>query len=251
MIGGIQPGRIQEYVRGAVSGGGADDGLLQRFGMAVWPDVNGEFRHVDQWPDTVAKQAAWAVFERLAALQPASDTEPVIWRFSEAAQEIFVEWRVPFEQEIKRGELHPAMESHLAKYRKLVPALALVFALIDTPDSGGVIGEKELLRALAWADYLRTHAERLYSAAVMPETAGAASLLKKIMAGHLGTEFTPRQVAQKGWTGLVTPDAVRKAADVLADYDWLRCDVLQTGGRPTERYRINPAALANLASAAE
>jgi hypothetical protein len=39
MIGGIQPGRIQEYVRGAVAGGSADDGLLQRFGLTVWPDV--------------------------------------------------------------------------------------------------------------------------------------------------------------------------------------------------------------------
>jgi putative DNA primase/helicase len=72
MIGGIQPGRIQEYVRGAVAGGGADDGLLQRFGLAVWPDVVGEFVHVDQWPDTPAKQTAWAVFERLAELQPAT-----------------------------------------------------------------------------------------------------------------------------------------------------------------------------------
>ena len=78
MIGGIQPGRIQEYVRGAVAGGGADDGLLQRFGLAVWPDVAGEFVHVDQWPDTPAKQTAWAVFERLAELQPASGSEPVI-----------------------------------------------------------------------------------------------------------------------------------------------------------------------------
>jgi putative DNA primase/helicase len=241
MIGGIQPGRVQEYVRGAVAGNSTDDGLLQRFGLAVWPDVNGEFRHVDQWPNSDAKQAAWAVFERLAALQPASDTEPRIWRFDAAAQALFVEWRIPFEQELKSGELHPAMESHLSKYRKLIPALALVFALIDTPDSG-VIGERELIRALAWGDYLRSHANRLYSAATIPETTGAASLLKRIRSGALGTEFTPRMAALKGWAGLNTPDAVRKAADVLVDYDWLRRDVQQTGGRPSERYQVNPAA---------
>lgn len=225
MIGGIQPGRIQEYVRGAVAGGSTDDGLLQRFGLTVWPDACGDFQHIDQWPDTPAKQTAWAVFERLATLQPAGDTEPHIWRFDDAAQALFVEWRIPFEQEIKSGDLHPAMESHLAKYRKLIPALALIFALIDTPDNGGKIGEAELIRALAWGDYLRSHANRLYSAAVMPETAGAASLLKKIKAGALTAEFTPRQAAQKCWAGLNTPDAVRKAADVLADYDWLRHDV--------------------------
>lgn len=250
MIGGIQPGRIQEYVRGAVAGGGADDGLLQRFGLAVWPDVESDFIHVDQWPDTPAKQKAWAVFERLAELQPGSDTEPVIWRFSEAAQAFFVEWLVPFEIEIRGNDLHPAMVSHLAKYRKLVPALALVFALIDTPDSGGVIHEAELLRALAMSEYLRTHAKRLYSAAETPETGDAVTLLARIKAGKVTDRdgvildsFTPRAVALKSWAGLVTPEAVRKAADLLADYDYLRREVAQVGaagGRPSERYVINP-----------
>jgi putative DNA primase/helicase len=253
MIGGIQPGRIQEYVRGAVAGGSADDGLLQRFGLTVWPDVTGEYVHVDQWPDTPAKQTAWAVFERLAALEPASDTDPVIWRFTLAAQEIFVEWLVPFETEIRGDAFHPAMVSHLAKYRKLIPALALVFALIDTPESGGVIHEDELIRALAWGEYLRSHANRLYAAAVMPETTDAASLLAKIKAGKLTDtdgvmleRFTPRQIAVKGWAGLGTPEAVRKAADLLADYDWLRKYMTPpgaTGGRPSERYTINPAAM--------
>ena len=251
MLGGIQPGRVQEYVRGAVAGGSADDGLLQRFGLAVWPDTHGEFIHVDQWPDTPAKQAAWDVFDRLARLDPASETDPQVWRFDAAAQALFIEWRIPFEQEIKSGELHPAMESHLAKYRKLVPALALVFALVDTPDSGNVIGERELIRALAWSEYLCSHAKRLYSAAMMPETGGAAALLKKIKTGALGADFTPRQVAQKGWSGLNTPDAVRKAADTLADYDWLRQGVQVSGdaqgrGRPSARYHVNPAALSEV-----
>ena len=250
MIGGIQPGRIQEYVRGAVAGGSADDGLLQRFGLLVWPDHAGEFIHVDQWPDTPAKQTAWAVFERLAALQPGSDTEPKVWRFDEATQALFVEWLVPFETEIRGEDLHPAMVSHLSKYRKLIPALALVFALIDTPDSGCVIHEAELLRALAFSDYLRTHANRLYAAAVIPEITDAATLLLKLKAGKLVDRdgvilesFTPRQVALKHWAGLGTPDAVRKAADVLADYDWLRREVVQggaAGGRPSDRYTINP-----------
>ena len=251
-IGGIQPGRIQEYVRGAVAGGSADDGLLQRFGLAVWPDTGGEYVHVDQWPDTPAKQAAWAVFERLAALQPASDIEPTVWRFDEAAQALFVEWLIPFENEIRGDELHPAMVSHLSKYRKLIPALALVFAMIDTPGSDSVIHEPELLRALAWGEYLRTHANRLYAAAVTPETTGAAALLVKIKAGKLADKdgvmldnFTPRQVAIKHWAGLNTPDAVRKAADVLVDFDWLRGEVLPggaTGGRSSDRYTVNPMA---------
>ena len=249
MIGGTQPGRLQGYVRGAVSGGSADDGLLQRFGMAVWPDSTGDYVHVDHWPDTQAKQIAYAVFERLAQLQPASETEPTVWSFDKEAQELFNEWRTPFEQELKSGELHPAMESHLAKYRKLVPALALVFAQIDTPDAG-VVGVKELVRALAWSEYLRSHAKRVYSAAVMPETFGAHALLAKLKAkkltdadGVLLEVFTARLVAQKHWAGLEEPEAVRKAATVLVDHGWLRVEVSRQGstmGRTSESYSMHP-----------
>ena len=253
MLGGIQPGKLQSYVREAVAGGAGDDGLLQRFGLAVWPDVNREFVYVDQWPDTPAKQAAWEVFERLNQLQAATDADPQEWRFSTEAQALFVEWLEPFETEIRGEELHPALVSHLSKYRKLIPALALIFALVDTPDSGNVIHERELLRALAWADYLRTHAERMYAAAVIPETTGAQTLLTKIKAGKLCDgdgvlleAFTPRLVAVKHWAGLGNPDAVRKAADLLVDYGWLARDVVPTGtagGRPSDRYLIHPRLL--------
>ncbi|MBK6593069.1 MAG: DUF3987 domain-containing protein [Burkholderiales bacterium] len=212
LLGGTQPGKIQQYVRDAVAGGSGDDGLLQRFGLTVWPDIAGEFKYVDQWPDTPAKQTAWAVFERLAQLQPATDTEAVIWRFSPGAQALFIEWIVP-----------------------------------------GIVHETELVRALAMGDYLRTHANRLYAAAVIPETTNAATLLVKIKSGKLADRdgvmpdsFTPRQVALKHWAGLATPDAVRKAADVLADFEYLRRDVVQSAdplgrGRPSDRYLINPA----------
>jgi putative DNA primase/helicase len=253
MLGGIQPGKIQSYVRDAVAGGSGDDGLLQRFGLAVWPDVEREFKYVNQWPDTPAKQTAWAVFERLAALQPATDTDPQEWRFSPEAQALFVEWLVPFETELRGDDLHPALVSHLAKYRKLVPALALIFALVDTPDSGGVIQRSELMRALAMSEYLRSHAERVYAAAVIPETGGAEALLSKIKAGKLRDgdgvlleTFTPRLVAVKNWAGLGTPDAVRKASELLEIHGWLKRDDVASGvkgGRPSERYRINPAVL--------
>ncbi len=255
MLGGIQPGRVQEYVRGAVAGGAGDDGLMQRFGLTVWPDISGDFRYVDQWPDTPAKQTAWAVFERLAALQPANDDEPVVWRFSPAAQELFIEWYAPSRAELKRGELHPALESHLSKYAKLIPALALIFALVDTPEADGVIHEAELIRALAWGDYLRSHAERLYSAATTPETGAAQTLLNKLKTGKLADgdgviqqSFKPSEIARKGWTGLASPEAVRKAADLLVDFDWLRRESVKSTdergrGRPSDRYLISPALL--------
>jgi putative DNA primase/helicase len=207
-------------------------------------------------PDAAAKDAAWTVFERLAKLQPVSETAPQVWRFDDAAQAVFVEWLLRFEEEIRGDELHPALVSHLSKYRKLIPALALLFALIDTPENDGVIHEAEIKRALAMGQYLRSHAERLYAAAVMPETANAANLLGKIKAGKLTSSdgvlldtFTPRQVALKGWSGLNKPNNVRNAAELLTDFDFLRFESLESsasGGRPSERYSINPALLAKI-----
>jgi len=254
MLGSIQPGKVQSYIREAVNGGAGDDGLLQRFGLTVWPDINPVFTYVDRKPDRQARERAEAVFARLNDLQPTWDDEPLVWRFSHGAQDLFEQWLVPFMTEMRGGELHPALVSHLTKYTKLIPALALIFALVDTPDSGCVIHERELARALDWGDYLRTHAERLYSAAVRPDTFGAKQLLDKIRAGKLRDAesgvlveaFTPREVAAKHWTGLGTPDVVRKAADLLTDYGWLNHEQKSPGsrgGRPSDRYVIHPKLL--------
>lgn len=252
MIGGIQPGRLSEYVRGAVAGGSADDGLIQRFQLTVWPDASPEWKNVDEWPDTPARQAANEVFDRLELL-PTPDDEAPAWRFDAAAQAVFNDWRTELELRLRSDTLHPALESHLSKNKKTVPALALLFALIDNPNAGQ-IGEPELTRALMWADYLETHAMRVYAAGVNPEAEGAALLLKRIKAGALADKdgviadtFTTRDVYRKGWAGMTTPDAVRKAAEYLCEFDWLRREVVAAGaagGRSSEQYWLNPSLLA-------
>ena len=62
LLGGIQPGKLQEYIRGAVSGGSADDGLLQRFGLAVYPDTGKDFIFIDRYPDIEAKDKSVEAF---------------------------------------------------------------------------------------------------------------------------------------------------------------------------------------------
>lgn len=245
LLGGIQPGKLQSYIHDAVSGGAGDDGLLQRFGLLVWPDAGGEWRNVDKWPDTEAKRTARDTFERLDSMQLAVDEEtgeqvPKVYRFTEDAQAEFEDWRQSFENEIRAGELHPAMESHLSKYRKLVPALALVCALADDESE---VGHGSLLRALAWSEYLRTHAERAYSAGVTPDTEAARALLAKIKDGKVESGFSPRSVYLKGWAHLGTPEAVNNAARMLCDLNHLRRIEQKPGaggGRPTSAYIINP-----------
>ena len=68
MLGSSQPGRISQYLLRAIRGGRGDDGLIQRFGLMVWPDISPDWKHVDHRPDRDAKLLAMSVFERLDGL---------------------------------------------------------------------------------------------------------------------------------------------------------------------------------------
>ena len=70
LLGTTQHGRASEYIRRAIAGGAADDGLIQRFGLLIWPDQVGSWREVDRFPDPAARQEAWATFEYLAFAAP-------------------------------------------------------------------------------------------------------------------------------------------------------------------------------------
>lgn len=245
MLGGIQPGKLKAYIHDAVSGGAGDDGLLQRFSLLVWPDVSGDWRNVDQWPDTRAKNTAFDTFLRLDALVPGVDPEsreevPVAYKFAEDAQLLFEKWRREFETMLRSGDHHPAMESHLSKYRKLVPALALVCALAD---GEAMVSTTSLSRALDWSDYLRSHAERAYAAGARQATEGATALLDKIKDGAVVDGFKPADVYHKGWTHLSTPDDTHAAIKMLCDLHHLRHVEKRSsvrGGRPSISYQINP-----------
>ena len=242
LLGGIQPARLQEYVRSAVSGGAGDDGLLQRFGVAVWPDMRGDFKLIDQWPDTPARQTANDVFDRLSALEADGD-DPKVYRFDSDAQRAFNEWYTAHMQELRSGELHPALESHLGKYPTLIPSLALLFALIDAPDCEAV-GLVAFMRAQSWGEYLRSHAMRIYSAASRPDTGAAHALLNKVKQGKVPDGFRLKDVKQNGWAWLDTTEAVKRAVSILEDYGWIRGEVKPTtekGGRPGESYALHPS----------
>lgn len=62
ILGTSQPGRISQYLARAIRGGRGDDGLIQRFGLLVWPDISGKWQHVDRRPQRDAREAAHSVF---------------------------------------------------------------------------------------------------------------------------------------------------------------------------------------------
>ena len=248
LLGSIQPSVIGGYLRQAVAGGGGD-GLLSRFQLLVWPDIAGQWRDVDRWPDTEAKAKAYATFERLDALNPAGigatveDGSIPYLRFDADAQALFSEWRANFEPRIRSGNDHAAFEAHLSKYRKLVPALALLIHLADNP-AGGAIGETALLKSLAWAEYLESHAKRAYASVTQAEVEGARALLHRIRRREVSNPFVPRDVYLKHWACLSKPEEAHEAVRLLADLDYLRKEEQATGGRPKGVIWINPKVMA-------
>jgi putative DNA primase/helicase len=245
MLGGIQPGRLKSYLADALHDGPSNDGLIQRFQLLVWPDTTPDWTYVDRTPDAAAQEQAARVFRGLTGLDP---QDPKLYRFSPEAQELFVDWLAGLETKVRGGERHPALVSHLSKFRKTMPALALLFELADGAagkERGDTVSLAHAQQAAAWTDYLESHARRIYSCITTPQLRAAQELAGRIKRRAVGSEgfFTGRDVYNKGWSGLDSPEAVRLAAEVLADAGWLRERSVgpgPSGGRPSTSYFINP-----------
>ncbi len=251
VLGNTQPARISEYVRRANAGGAGGDGLIQRFGLMVWPDASAEWKNVDEYPDTKVRERVWKVFNRLAKLDEVLaialgaqkgpfDQLPFL-RLDAAAHDDFLSWRYDLEHRLRSGEVSPALEGHLAKYRKLVPALALINHLAE--EQQGPISQVSMLRALAFAKYLESHARRVYGASFEGERGAARAILRKIHQGDLVDGFSARDIQRHDWSGLTDRDAIQRGLELLVELYWIAPRTLAAGaqgGRPTTAYVVNP-----------
>jgi len=259
ILGGIQPGPLNDYLESTLKGGAGADGLFQRLQLLVYPDDPGPWKNIDRWPNTEAKNAAFEVFKKLAGegfvgfvtslggVSPEKNESPAIpfLRFSPKGQELFDDWRSELENKIRAGDEHPAVEAHLSKYRSLMPSLALIFHVVSTIDTGSAspVSESAAKMAAAWCDYLEAHARRIYHGLIRKDVSTVHRLAKKICAQKLENPFTAREVYLKGWTGLSEAEVIEAGAAILDDLGWLKTEKIAAGangGRPTVRYRINP-----------
>lgn len=238
IIGGVQPSRIIPLVRGAISGA-SNDGLLQRLQMTVWPDSSSSWKWVDRSPDAAARISLDRIFRDIRDLPGNEGGEPKIMRFEPAAQDAFREWMEAIQIEARSKTLPSALESHILKMPKSVASLALIFDLIEG-DGDDLVGDTAILRALGWADYLRTHANRLYAAGQTMAEEGARLVVER--RAQLPDLFTARDVHRKQWSGLTDRDAVASAIEILtATYHCRERSVTHPGaGRPTSAFDWNP-----------
>ena len=102
-----------------------------------------------------------------------------------------MEWLAGLEGKVRSDELHPAFISHLSKYRKLMPALALLFELADwatTTDRLECVSHEHIQQAAKYCDYLESHARRVYSCITTPQIRAAHELAHRIRARKVGQD---------------------------------------------------------------
>jgi hypothetical protein len=147
---------------------------------------------------------------------------------------------------VRSGELPPALESHLSKYRSLIPSLALLIHLAE--GARGLVGIGSLQRAIRWGVYLETHARRLYAQATDPGEFAAQALGKRIVKGDVTDGFSARDVYRRGWSGLLSPADVHTTIARLVEAGWLVEDRRPTDGRTGRVHFINPRLAGSVAA---
>lgn len=247
VFGGFQPDKIKAYVQFTQRGSSKNDGLLQRFQLLVWPDAVDNVKLIDRTPNQVAINRYHQAVLSLANIGAKSvDTARLLpngsqlLHFSPSAQKAFNAWYVENETMLTKGNLDSARQSHFAKYRSLVPALALLFHLLDKHD--GPVCEDCLSRAVRFAKYLKHHADRIYASVNGHDHAAIRLLAERLLDKQLIDGFTCRTLIHKGWSGLGDKELAQAALDALTEYGWITETEIRSGGRPTVKYSLNPNA---------
>ena len=245
VFGGIQPELLERYLAG-ISSSLDNDGRIQRFQVMVYPNpVAWEWR--DRYPVKGAREAVRDLFDRLAVFDPVQDgaapSDDFVklphYCFDDAAQAIFVEWCTELHTVHIANEQDPLMQQHLGKFEKLFCSIALILHLAE--GSIGPVTATSALRAAAWCEYLTGHARRIYGLVEAAKVSTARMLSRRLAQGKLEDGFTVRDVVRKQWAGLTTAMQVEGSLDILEENGHIQSlEALNSGGRPTVRYFINP-----------
>ena len=260
VFGGIQPEKLASHISDMQSEG--NDGFIQRFQLLVYPDQLSEYKIIDEIPDQFARDLVGKIvrdlsrcdFKQLGAFQEHEYSIPFFKFEAVHAQRTFFTWLEKNDTQVQTED-SPLVTEHLQKYKKLVPALALIFYLIDRVTIGTTsrvgkastsgINKKCVDQAIAWAVYLESHARRIYASRGGIDVEAAMVLARKIESGNLEDRFSERDIYRKQWSQLTDVDVVAAACEELEAAGWIRRVPRVSGhrGRPTHRYEIRPMLL--------
>lgn len=247
--GGVQPSVLGSLVKAAKDNGTANDGLIQRFQLMVYPDPRSAPDEVDRAADEVAQNRALSAIERLRDITPGSIGVDIDQKTGRGVLHFDPEAQTAFDMLRKKIARKTAAlaDDHLVgpHFAKMPGAIAKIAMLIHLLDGGkGEVTRRAVMKAGYWSLYLRKHAERIYELWRTAEAEEAQRLAGKLQKGVLTDGFTARDIQRKGWSGLRDKESVATALDLLVNNHWLRRVVAASpnGGPPKETFVVNPKA---------
>jgi hypothetical protein len=251
LFGHLVPDKLRSYF--ASTEKNDNDGAIQRFQLAVYPDPK-PFKYVDAKPNldfkaAFSKVAEYIVGEEFNDGEIDEKVSPTqFFRFSDEAQGVFKEWLEYITKKADEDD-NDFIAEHLSKYRSLVPSLSLIFHVIELADMSKQFRTSEisvatLNDAIAFSDYLETHARRIYRYFGDTATLSALSLAARLKAKKLEDGFNARTIIQKNWKNLTSYKQINDAIEILLDLEWLRVadkEINLTGRTKSDCYDINPS----------
>ena len=247
ILGGIQPGPIQQIARDAT-----DDGLIQRFIFDVPPPCG---KGQDRAPNGVALQNYRSLFPALAALRPPARTDAdrqchvVLHADAHGARESI--------DEMARvmslwPDASPQIQATFGKWPGLFARLCLVFHLVEVAAARGRgdIGPPLTVVAAETAARVRAYMREvlapmlLRADAVMfasRQTSHAAWIANFITASSLD-RISAREIVQS-YRQLRAPehrDTLESTMDSLCVFGWLKPEPMRGGATRPTAWRVNP-----------
>lgn len=253
LLGGIQPDKLHtSLVRSTDS---TNDGLLQRFQMAVYlteEECSRASGIVDEYPDGKLRKSVYDLISTIATFTDWKDygaefeldRSPIpYFRFEPNAQQEFYRWYIALEAKVNKAR--GPIRDHLNKFRKLCPTLCLIFHVLDclSNTKHGAVSLESFHMAAAWCGLMEEHARRIYGICSSSELTGARELAEHISEGKLKNPFAIWEIQKMGWRHLQKRAYIEQALKVLEEYNWVKKIVHppgSKGGAPKTEFWLNP-----------
>ncbi len=237
IIGGIQPSKLNKYIQDVIRKSSGNDGFLQRFQLAVWPEEDPSFKLVDRAPDLTAKEEAYNVINNAYKACTEMKSSKTL-NFSLPAQEAYNDFVIQNRNKISSGDLHESLSAHFGKYDSLIASLSLIFQVLENPYSNE-ISLDSLTKARKLGEYLESHAVKIYPHKRDQDIENARRIYEEKK--KLPDTFNTRQIELKGWGGLTKREAILGAIKKLLEHHYIEAvkqEKTSTKGRqPLEAYR--------------
>jgi putative DNA primase/helicase len=231
ILGGLQPSVLSSLVSPAISGT-RNDGLIQRFQIAVWPNKLTN-KYVDEKPNKAAKEKVECLFSDLWDYVQSAEKKSL--RFSLEAQQLFEQFAMLHDTQTNT-DMNPVLEEHFGKYPSLLASLALIFQIIENVNSE-IISTTSFKYALKWVEYLASHARKIYGFHQHKRYENANKISQKRT--QLMPNFCRRDIEQKSWGGLANKPDIEDAIEILLNHNLIKTVKVathKTGRKPLMRY---------------